>query len=154
MSMQIVSWKPEYSEEFRKMNIYWLEEFFWVEPHDEDVLGDPNKYIIDPGGTIFFALEENNVIGCVALMKIKEDIFELTKMAVKPEYRGKKIGHQLMQHSIEFATDQNWDSLIIYSNRKLENAIHLYRKYGFKEIPIAKDNPYSRGDIKMQLKLS
>lgn len=152
--MQIVSWRKEYSEDFKNMNIYWLEEFFWVEPHDEEVLGDPAKYIIEPGGMIFFVKENEQIIGCVALMKITEKIFELTKMAIIPEYRGKKIGHQLIQHTLDFAQKKGWDKLIIYSNRKLENAIHLYKKYGFIEIPIEENNPYSRGDIKMQLNLS
>ena len=152
--MQIVSWKPEYSEEFKNMNLQWLEEFFWVEPHDEDVLGKPEEYIIKPGGNIFFIKEDHKILGCVALMKIEDKIFELTKMAVKPTFRGKKIGHQLMYHTIDYAKKEKWDQLIIYSNRKLENAIHLYKKYGFIEIPIEENNPYSRGDIKMQLKLS
>lgn len=152
--MEIVSWQPEYSEEFKNMNIYWLEEFFWVEPHDKEVLGNPEKYIIEPGGTIFFARENNEIIGCVALMKMEENIFELTKMAVKPEHREKKIGQQLMRHTLDFAKEKSWKELIIYSNRKLENAIHLYRKYGFVEIQIEQNNPYSRGDIKMKLKLS
>ncbi len=152
--MLIVSWKPEYSKEFKEMNIYWLEEFFWVEPHDEDVLGDPEKYIIEPGGNIFFIKDNDKVIGCVALMKIENKIFELTKMAVKPEYRGKKIGQELMKFTLNFAREKEWNKLIIYSNRKLENAIHLYKKYGFNEIPIEKNNPYSRGDIKMELNLS
>lgn len=152
--MQIISWKQEYSEEFKNMNIYWLEEFFWVEPHDEDVLGNPKKYIIDPGGEIFFAVQDEEVIGCVALMIIRENVFELTKMAVKPIYRGKKTGHKLMRHTIDFAKNKGWKNLIIYSNRKLENAIHLYKKFGFEEIPIEENNPYSRGDIKMKLNLS
>lgn len=152
--MQIVPWKPEYSEEFKEMNLYWLEEFFWVEPHDEDVLGNPEKYIIKPGGNIFFVKEKDEIIGCVALMKMEEGVFELTKMAIKPTHRGKKLGQELMKHTLEFARKKGWDTLIIYSNRKLENAIHLYRKFGFIEIPIEENNPYSRGDIKMQLNLS
>lgn len=153
--MEIISWQPKYSEEFKNMNLHWLKEFFWVEPHDEDVLGNPKKYIIDPGGNILFVKEgDDTIIGCVALMKMEDNIFELTKMAVKPEHRGKKIGQQLMEHTIDFARKKEWKKLIIYSNRKLENAIHLYKKYGFEEIPIEKNNPYSRGDIKMKLKLS
>ena len=153
--MNIVSWQPEFSGAFKNMNLQWLEEFFWVEPHDEDVLGDPEKYIIEPGGMIFYVQDINkDLIGCVALMKMEPGIFELTKMAVKPDYRGKKIGHQLMKFTIDFAKNKDWEKLIIYSNRKLENAIHLYKKYGFEEIPIEENNPYSRGDIKMQLILS
>lgn len=152
--MQIISWRPEYAEEFKNMNLQWLEEFFWVEPHDEEVLGNPEKYIINPGGNILFAKEDDEILGCVALMKMEERIFELTKMAVKPEFRGRKIGQKLMKHTLDFAKEKKWEKLIIYSNRKLENAIHLYRKYGFEEIPIEENGPYSRGDIKMQLKLS
>ncbi|MCM8568320.1 GNAT family N-acetyltransferase [Gramella jeungdoensis] len=152
--MQIISWKPEYSEEFKNMNLQWLEEFFWVEPHDEEVLGNPEKYIIKPGGNIFLVKEGSEILGCVALMRMENKVFELTKMAVKPKHRGKKIGQKLMQHTLEFAKEMKWDRLIIYSNRKLENAIHLYKKYGFKEIPIEENGPYSRGDIKMQLNLS
>lgn len=152
--MEIISWNSQYAEDFKKLNLQWLEEFFWVEPHDEEVLGKPGKYIIEPGGMIFFVKENEEIIGCVALMKMGEDTFELTKMAVKPEFRGKKIGHKLLQHTLEFAKKQPWKNLIIYSNRKLENAIHLYEKYGFVEIPIGENNPYSRGDIKMRLNLS
>lgn len=152
--MEIISWNSQYAEDFKKLNLQWLEEFFWVEPHDEEVLGKPEKYIIEPGGIIFFVKDNEEIIGCVALMKMDDNFFELTKMAVKPEFRGKKIGHKLLKHALEFARNQHWDKLIIYSNRKLENAIHLYKKYGFSEIPIGENNPYRRGDIKMQLNLS
>ena len=152
--MEIITYTPEYAEEFKKLNIAWLEKYFWVEPHDEEVLGDPDKFIIEPGGTIFFVKENEEIIGTVALMKIEDGIFELTKMAVAPAAQGKKIGQQLMEHTINFAKEKNWEKLIIYSNRKLENAVYIYKKYGFVEIPIEENNPYSRGDIKMKLNLS
>ncbi len=152
--MQIIPYIQDYSEEFKKLNIAWLEKYFWVEPHDEDVLGNPEKYIIEPGGTIFFVKENKEIIGTVALMKMESGIFELTKMAVTPQSQGKKIGQHLMEHTIDFAEQKNWEKLIIYSSRKLENAIHIYKKYGFLEIPIEENNPYTRGDIKMELNLS
>ena len=43
--------------------------------------------------------------------------------------------------------------LILYSNTKLHPAIHLYKKYGFKEVPLA--NPESkRANIKMEINLN
>ncbi|SOC80518.1 Acetyltransferase (GNAT) family protein [Salinimicrobium sediminis] len=152
--MEIISFEPKYAKDFRDLNIEWLEKYFWVEPHDEEVLGKPEKYIIEPGGNIFFVREHDKIIGTVALMKIEEGIFELTKMAVVPAAQGKKIGQKLMVHSIDFAKSRGWKKLIIWSNRKLENAIYIYRKYGFTEIPIEGENPYARGDIKMELPLS
>lgn len=152
--MEIISFDPKYANNFRDLNIEWLNKYFWVEPHDEEVLGKPEKYIIEPGGNIFFVREDEKIIGTVALMKIEEGVFELTKMAVVPAAQGKNIGQKLMQHTLNFAREKGWQKLIIFSNRKLENAIHIYKKYGFKEIPIGENNPYARGDIKMELVLS
>ena len=152
--MNIISFEPQYAKDFKQLNIAWLEKYFWVEPHDEEVLGKPEKYIIQPGGQIFLVKEGNDIIGTVALMKIEENIFELTKMAVTPAAQGKSIGQKLMAHTITFAKGKGWQKLIIYSNRKLENAIHIYKKYGFQEIPIEGNNPYARGDSKMELPLS
>lgn len=151
--MEIISYLPQYAIDFKELNIAWLEKYFWVEPHDEEVLGNPEKYIIEPGGSIFFVKDAEKIIGCVALMEIEDGVFELTKMAVSPEYQGKKIGQKLMEHTLDFSKKQGWDHLIIFSNRKLENAIYIYKKYGFREIPIGENNPYTRGDIKMRLDL-
>lgn len=152
--MEIISFTPEFAEDFKKLNLAWLEKYFWVEPHDEEVLGKPDKYIIGPGGQIFFVQDEDQILGTVALMKISEGVFELTKMAVTPAAQGKRIGQHLMGHTLDYAKKRGWKKLIIYSNRKLENAIHIYKKYGFQEIPIEENNPYARGDIKMELLLS
>ena len=154
MQVEIVSFDTKYSKNFYDLNIEWLRSFFNVEPFDEDVLGDPLKYIINKGGYIFFAKLDNEIIGTVALMSMNiERTFELTKMAVSPNHRGKKIGQQLVQHSLDFAKEEKFKALIIYSSRKLENAIYIYRKYGFNEIPVETDCHYDRCDIKMQLKL-
>lgn len=153
MNMEIIPFQKEYARDFRDLNIAWLEKYFWVEPHDEEVLGKPQQYILDPGGNIFFVKEGDTIIGTVALMKIEDGIFELTKMAITPAAQGKKIGQKLMGHCLTYAKEMGWNKLIIYSNRKLENAIHIYKKYGFKEIPIEGNNPYARGDIKLELPL-
>lgn len=143
--------KPEYACNFYNLNIEWLQTLFVVEPFDKEVLGNPETYIINKGGHIFFALLNNEVVGTVALMP-KENTFELTKMAVSPNHRGYKIGQQLMQHTINFAKSElKLNNLILYSSTKLENAIYIYKKYGFVEIPLEKDNPYKRSDIKMKL---
>ena len=152
--MKIIPFDRKYSKDFRDLNVAWLEKFFWVEPHDEEVLGDPEKYIIKPGGTIFFAQQDDQIIGTVALMKMEDGIYELSKMAVTPAAQGQKIGQQLMSHTLDFAKKEGWKKLVIYSNRKLKNAIYIYKKFGFREIPIEQNNPYLRGDIKLELRLS
>ncbi len=154
MQVEIVPFNLEYSKNFYNLNIEWLKTFFYVEPYDEEVLSNPKKYIIDEGGFIFFAKLNNEIVGTVALMPMNiENTFELTKMAVSPEHRGHKIGQKLMQICIDFALENDFESLIIYSSKKLENAIYIYRKYGFIEMPVEADCHYERCDIKMELKL-
>jgi len=151
---EIIPFDAKYAEDFYKLNIEWLRTYFYVEPFDEEVLSKPETYIIDKGGHIFFVRSEDTIIATVALMPTKEPlVFELTKMAVSPNQRGQKIGQRLLQHCIDFAKDNHFKALMLYSATKLENAIYIYRKYGFVELPLEADNPYNRSDIKMKLKL-
>ncbi|MFD1061713.1 GNAT family N-acetyltransferase [Winogradskyella litorisediminis] len=152
MQIEIVNYKPEYAKYFYDFNIEWLQTYFYVEPYDEEVLSKPEKYIIKKGGHIFFAKYKNQILGTVALMPTEDEgIFELTKMAVLPETRGQKIGQKLLQCCIEFSKKNKFKALMLYSNTKLENAIYLYKKYGFIELQLEEDNPYERADIKMLL---
>lgn len=149
---EIIAFEKQYAKEFYALNIEWLQTFFYVEPYDEEVLSKPETYIINKEGHIFFAKLDNTIVGTVALMPLgKNGAFELTKMAVSPILRGHKIGQKLMQHCIDFAKKEAMPKLIIYSSRKLENAIYIYRKYGFIEIPVEPNCPYKRCDIKMEL---
>jgi ribosomal protein S18 acetylase RimI-like enzyme len=152
MPLKIIPYQSKYQKVFKDLNIEWLEKFFFVEDHDYEVLNNPESYIIDKGGFIFFALLDDQITGTVALMNEPEG-YELSKMAVSPNYQGFKIGQQLMQHCINFAENNGWNKILLYSNTILKNAIHIYKKYGFKEVKLENDSPYNRSNIKMVLKL-
>jgi len=155
MPVKIIPFDKQYAKDFYNLNIEWLNTYFYVEAFDEEVLSKPELYIIDKSGYIFFALLDNVIVGTAALMPTKKPtIFELTKMAVSPNHRGYKIGQQLMQHCIGFARKHQFKSLILYSNIILENAIYIYRKYGFVEIPVEENSPYKRSNIKMELTIN
>jgi GNAT superfamily N-acetyltransferase len=154
MIIDFIHFETQYANNFYELNREWLQTYFVVEPYDEEVLSNPDKYIINKGGYIFFAKTNDLIVGTVALMPIgKTGEYELTKMAISPEHRGKKIGQKLMQFCIDFAKNKSIPKLIIYSSRKLENAIYIYRKYGFIEIPVEANCPYIRCDIKMENEL-
>lgn len=160
--MQIKSYASQYAPDFKALNIEWLETFFYVEPYDNEVLSNPETYIISKGGHIFFAILNEKVVGTVALMSTSEpQVYELTKMAVDRTIRGQGIGQKLMMHCIAFAkslpaegTAEKAPKLILYSNTLLENAIYIYRKWGFIEVPLEKDVYYDRANIKMELQLN
>jgi N-acetylglutamate synthase-like GNAT family acetyltransferase len=154
MALKILPFKDEYAKAFYELNIEWLETYFYVEDFDKEVLSNPKKYIINPGGYLFLVAENNTIIGTVALMPYSERVFELTKMAVAPKHQGNKIGQHLMKYCIEFAEENNFDKLILYSNTILRNAIHIYKKHGFTEVPVEENSPYKRSNIKMELVLN
>lgn len=155
MVVNIIPFEKRYEESFYALNIEWLNTFFYVEPLDEEILSNPRSYIIDKGGFIFFAQLNKEIVGTVALMPTEhQNELELTKMAVSPQYRGLRIGQSLMQHCITFSKQQHIKVLMLYSNTILENAIYIYRKYGFSEIPVEPNSPYLRSNIKMELRLN
>ena len=150
----IIPFESALASRFRDLNLQWLEAYFYVEPHDKELLENCKINIIDKGGHIFFYKKGTVIIGTFALIKVSSLVFELGKMAVDIEQRGKGIGQEMMSYCIEYAKNMGWNKLILYSNTSLANSIHLYKKNGFKEIPIESDNPYARGNIKMELDLN
>jgi len=153
MEISIIPFDEQYASHFYEFNVEWLEKYFYVEDYDREVLSKPQHYIIKPGGHIFFAKQNNEILGTVALLKNSEGMYELTKMAVSPKHQGKKVGQLLMQYCIDFAKENTYKKLFLYSHTILANAIYIYRKYGFIEIDVEEDSPYERSDIKMELVL-
>lgn len=151
-TIEIIPFEEKYAQYFYDLNADWLKKYFYIEPYDEKVLSNPKQYVIEPGGFIFFAKYNTEIVGVVSLINQKT-FFELSKMAVSPKYQGFKIGQQLMDFTINFAKEKGWDSITLYSHRSLKAAIQLYKKVGFKEIPVEKDSHYERADIKMLLEL-
>ena len=155
MKVNIIDFENKYEKHFFELNIEWLNYFFEVEEYDRKILSNAKEYIIDKGGKIFFAKKENEIIATVALMPTENKLtYELTKMAVKPNFRNKGVGKKLLIKCIEFSNSNFSKSIILYSNKKLTNAIHLYKSFGFKEIKMEIKSPYSRANIKMMKKLN
>lgn len=151
--MQIIPFDPKYTKDFAALNVEWLEKYFAVEPHDAELLEQCQETIIDKGGYIFFGQIDDEIVGTFALIKIDSTTYELGKMAVTPKYQGQRLGQQLMEHCMDLAKSQGWKKLVLYSSRRLPNALHIYRKYGFQEVVLEKNSPYQRSDIKMEARL-
>ena len=151
MTIEIIDYGPEYAVYFEMINKAWLEEYFTIEPIDKYVLENPKGAILDQGGEILFAKMEDRVVGTAALRLVDSGIYELTKMGVENDVRGRGVGKILCTAAIEKARDKGAKKIVLYSNRILANAIHIYLKMGFLEVPL--DAVYKRSDIKMELSL-
>jgi DNA-binding MarR family transcriptional regulator/ribosomal protein S18 acetylase RimI-like enzyme len=149
--VEILEFDERFAGDFARLNYEWIEQWYEVEEHDREQLDHPVEHIIAPGGRIFFARIENEIVGTVALIELNEDSFELAKMAVTSRYRGYGIGEKLMAACIEGSRDANKKSIILESNTRQIPAIKLYEKYGFHEIPLDPNTPYARANIRMEL---
>ena len=147
--VEIIEFSEELSEPIKTLNYEWLEKYFRVEEGDIASLSNPQKYIIDKGGHIYYAKLNGEIVGTASLLKKSETVYELGKMAVNNKAQGHGIGTILLEHCLNVAKQKQITTLILYSNTKLQSAIHLYRKYGFEEIEL-ESGLYERANIKME----
>src|SRR5687767_1385250 len=134
--IDIIPFDDSLAAAFRDLNLAWVEKYFTVEPMDVQVLSRPKEYIIDRGGQVFFARVNGAIAGTFALIPKGGGIFELGKMAVDERFQGRGVGNRLMEACIREAGKLGAGKLILYSNTILGPALHLYRKYGFVEVPL------------------
>lgn len=151
-SIEIIPFTRELKEPIKTLNLEWLHHYFKVEPKDERILSNPQEEIIDKGGMIYYARYKGEIIGTVSLIKIDHTTFELSKMAVSEDHQGLGIGKKLMDHCLTEAKHFGIEKLILYSNRILKPALHLYESFGFIEIPV-EEGVYERADIKMEKRI-
>lgn len=140
---------------FRKLNEEWITRYFTLEAKDREILNSPVQSILLKGGHIFIAYAEAEAVGCVALIPMRDGVYELSKMAVSPHLRGRGIGRRLLQHAIAEARNIGAKSLFLGSNTRLENAVHLYESVGFRHVKPESlpPMPYSRADVFMEMLL-
>ena len=148
--VHIETYKPEYRDDFIRLNREWIESFFKIEASDIETFSHVDE-IVEQGGQIFLALTDSReVVGCCALKYHEaEQTYELAKMAVSPQYRGRRIGHLLGTAVVEYANRHGIHRIFLEGNTRLKASIALYRSLGFAEIPL-EGNAYERCDILME----
>lgn len=147
--VEIIEFSEELSGPIKTLNYEWLEKYFHLEEGDIASLSNPQNYIIDKGGHIFYAKLDDEIVGTASLLKKTETVYELGKMAVNDKAQGLGIGTILLEYCLDFAKQKQITTLILYSNTILQSAIHLYRKYGFEEVEL-ESGLYERANIKME----
>ncbi len=148
----IIDYDDKHIGDFQRLNLEWLEKFNLVESHDLEILNNPRENVIDRGGFLFMLVKNDVAIGSAGIFKMSDQEYELIKMAVAPEHRGKKYGDMLLEKCIAKAKEVKASKLILFSNSNLQTAIRLYEKFGFKYVEVV-DAPFETADIKMQLNL-
>lgn len=149
----IREFQPGDEASFRRLNEEWIERYFRIEPKEAVILGDPKGTILDPGGKMFFAILDDQCVGCCALRRMSDTEFEVAKMAVTPACQGAGIGRKLLQTVIETGRAMGARRLYLETNHLLQPAIRLYESMGFRHLSPEEiiPSPYARADVYMEL---
>ncbi|MEM7076995.1 MAG: GNAT family N-acetyltransferase [Pseudomonadota bacterium] len=154
---RLIGYDPRFRTAFAALNYEWIERYFAVEQEDRLALEDPEGYALNKGGEIFFVVEDDTAVGTVAMVPDKESndpgVWELAKMAVRPDRQGYGYSRLLMDACVDFARARNAKEIMLVTNDVLTPALGLYTSSGFVAQPQMTDQRYSRGNLQMRLRL-
>jgi GNAT superfamily N-acetyltransferase len=67
------------------------------------------------------------------LFREDEGTVELRKMYLDPAEKGRGYGRLLMEEALRLAREAGYRRMVLETNRRLVEAIDMYRKFGFTE---------------------
>ena len=128
-----------------------FKKYLEIQHYDDELKHLEKKYGL-PYGRLYLAYYNNEVAGCIGLKKIDEKNCEMKRLYVRPKFRGKQIGEQLIEKIIKDAKEIGYSYMLLDTLPFLKGAIYLYKKYGFYEIPSYNNSPMNTS-IYMKLDL-
>ncbi|MDO8479880.1 MAG: GNAT family N-acetyltransferase [Candidatus Rokubacteria bacterium] len=115
---------------------------------DHDIAHWQEEYDGRTGVLLLVADATGEVVGTAAVRLLEPGVGELKRMWLRLSCQGRGLGRRLMDACLDEARRLGCRALRLDTQAKLEAAVHLYRAYGFSEIPRYNDN--HRADIWME----
>jgi putative acetyltransferase len=96
---------------------------------------------------------DGNAVGCGAIKEYGEGVMEIKRMFVHPEFRRQGIARQILEQLEYWANEMKYETCILETGNKQQEAVTLYQKVGYEVIP--NYGPYEKvkSSICMQKKL-
>ena len=131
----------------------WLEISLCFQNFDKELASLPGDYAL-PRGRLFLAIEDDQLAGCVALRPLPDRACEMKRLYVRPTFRGRGLGRKLVATILEAAREIGYERMLLDTlPGKMDQALAMYRRLGFKEIEAYYDNPVE-GATFMELSLA
>jgi putative acetyltransferase len=111
--------------------------FHNIEPELQEL---PGVYA-PPRGRLLLATHDGKPAGCVALKPVNETTSELKRLYVRPDFRGLRIGNQLVASLMDEARREGYTKMVLDSHRTMTAAHHIYRAAGFVDVETPADFP-------------
>ena len=119
---------------------------------EEELATLPGKFA-PPRGRLILAVMAEQPIGCAALRPIDEQVCELKRMFVLPQFRGRGVGRALAEELIQVARTIGYERMRLDTGNFLTAAIQLYESLGFKRIEPYNDVPEDLREIAIFMEL-
>jgi ribosomal protein S18 acetylase RimI-like enzyme len=119
---------------------------------DKELAALPGDYA-PPEGRLLLAEYDTQLAGCVALHKLEPGICEMKRLYLRPQCRGKGLGRSLAERIVAEARQIGYARMRLDTVEPImKDAVAMYRKLGFNEIPPYRPNPIA-GAMYMELEL-
>ncbi len=105
-----------------------------------------------PTGWLCLASCDDQVAGCVALRRIREEACEMKRLYVRPKHRGKRIGRLLAEAAVVRGRELGYRIMLLDTIDTMTESVALYRSLGFVETAPYRHNPIP-GALFFQLEL-
>ena len=144
--MEIIQFGERYRQAFIDFNTDWIvTNFGFLEEHDRETFNNIDDEL-KRGAMIFFAMENDIPLAACMAMPLEGDTWEICKLCSNKNTTHKGAGSAVFEASMKWAINHGAKRLFLISNSKLKPALHIYEKFGFREVKL--DNyEYVRGDI-------
>lgn len=149
--MQIVPYEQKYKEAFIRLNTEWLTKLYYIESFDQYSM-DHIDELIQKGAMAFFAIDNAGEIMATCMTEpIGDNVWEICKLAAVGQYTGTGAGSAVLKSCMDYAIEHGAKKLCLITISGLKPAIHLYKKFGFVEVPYRKEIWHSeKADVEME----
>jgi len=106
----------------------------WHSAIETEIEALPGPYSL-PDGCLLLAYAEDQPAGCIAYKRIGEEACQMKRLYVRPAFRGKGIGRQLVIELIARARQAGYAKMRLDTTPSMETAIALYHSLGFQDVP-------------------
>ena len=135
--INIQQYSPAYKDQVRTVIGTTLADISVLDREDLPI-DDPDLEKIDEiysgKGRFWVALEDDRVVGTVAIRDLGDNVATLNRMFVLVDQHGSGVGQRLFDEAMGFAQEQGFTKVVLNTHELMGRAHHFYEKNGFVRI--------------------